>query len=397
MTFQQLYSLVLEAQYISSYRQRRTVNLPNDSDYSTDGMSQKLDAYIERYGIHTRNYEELIEKLSNEHSYLLFRGHKTVDPFDVDVDTKSPPGTVYWAKDPKNAVTFLRSTNTGGTQGRSYTNILHKILGKYSGFLTIARPKNKNVEWFDDFGVETFYKSRGQPKDDFIQKPGRKSWYPGYEHKPFVRGETALGKNDIERFTTYIWVSWDPGGKLLSLKKLAQIDRKLYDIITKNKIETSSGEKVFKYSQEILKREQEYNFEYQQWRIDYYGSFKEIDKQIREITTKIEELEEKRDKEFHIYSRKADGYFRRYPDEGRALFDSIRKQRVIIGKLKDQLYEYQEKRDIAAAPFKRREEQLKRMKAAIEDVKYKEKISKQLDIDIEGTTVDQVGKRFRNS
>ena len=318
MNFNQLYSLLFEAQYIGSATNshRKNIELPKDDDYSIKGIRNKIISYTEKYGIYDKNYKALIDKLSKEHSSLLFRGHKTVDPFDVAEDTKSPPGTVFWAKDPANAMYIARPTDKG-TTARGYYNLIQKVFdinqgrdggsgaswgNGYSkvtnvGFLTIARPKNKNVEWYDDFGVEYSHHS-GKPKNDFIQKPGRipgggNRWdQPDKENQYFYRGETALGKEDIERYSTYLFFEIGKSDyAILSLKKLAQIDRKLYDMLIENKIWNSgSDDEVHSRPQKKVQVDQKYNFNkkkimsaYNRWERKRSDDIYKFDYEIKEL------------------------------------------------------------------------------------------------------------------
>ena len=313
MNFNQLYSLLFEARYISTGNQRKTVELPKDEDYSIKGIRNKIIAYTEKYGISDKNYKELIDKLSQEHSSLLFRGHKTFDPFEVAEDTKSPPGTVYWAKDPSNAMYIARPTDKG-TKARGYYNLIQKVFSidqgrdggsgaswgvgsqvSNVGFLTIARPKNKDVEWYDDFGVENSYNS-GKPKDSFIQKPGRipERGTSNKENQYFHRGETALGRDDIARYTTYLFFEIGKGNyKILSLKKLAQIDRKLYDMLMENKIwDAHSRDEIHSRPQKEVQVDQKYNFNMQKLGSDYGRWEQQRRDNVRRFNLEIEELQD---------------------------------------------------------------------------------------------------------
>jgi len=166
MTFNELYNLLTEGKFVNidgaatAAARKRNREKPQDTSKISDldSAAKRINSMFHRYGFSVKNYALLMHLLQKDtSSQILFRGHKTIDPFIKDIDTKSPRDTVYWAKDPENARIFAQSTSTGGTRGRSFQTILHKIFGNYDvGYMSIAYPKYPNsVIWYDDFGVET--------------------------------------------------------------------------------------------------------------------------------------------------------------------------------------------------------------------------------------------------
>ena len=173
MTIEHLYILLNEEQYFKkpaynatmqdytgkTYSVGRSENLKNNEiDHSSriediNQIQPRLDDLFRKYSFHFQNTAQLNSQLAINDSTILFRGHKTVDPFIKDVDTKTQDDKVYWAKQPLNAISFLLMSNTGGTRGRSYSTPLHQIYGNKIGYLTIAKAKN-NIQWYKDFGVE---------------------------------------------------------------------------------------------------------------------------------------------------------------------------------------------------------------------------------------------------
>ena len=140
MTFNDLYNLLIEGKFVNidgsslaSVRKKQREK-PQDTSKISDLASaeERINSMFSQYGFSVKNYPLLLHLLQKDtSSQILFRGHKTVDPFIKDIDTKSPRDTVYWAKDPENARIFAQTTDTGGTRGRSFQTILHKIFGNY--------------------------------------------------------------------------------------------------------------------------------------------------------------------------------------------------------------------------------------------------------------------------
>ena len=264
MKFLELYNLLTEAQFVNkpryayqlkdytgkTYDVGRKYNLQQPQDTSPpqdlNQIKTRIHDMFKRYGIYTKNLNELSTKLGTESSQILFRGHKTVNPFIKDNDTKSPGDTVYWAKQPNNAITFAKATDTGGTKGRSFENILHQIYGNYyAGYLSIAYPKYPDaVKWYQDFGAEN-------EKRDAIkhrQKTGKgidydthqgTGDYPSYrmnDKTGYDRAETVLGPHEITKLKTFIVLITDNSWELLNLNTVKQKDPELYKILLWNRI-----------------------------------------------------------------------------------------------------------------------------------------------------------------
>lgn len=361
MTFDRLYSLLFEAKYARKYapRPHQPVNQPNDDDYSLSGIKNKILAYSKQYGIISKNFDELLNDLQTNDSSLLFRGHKTFNPFDVSENTKSPPGTVFWAKDPHNAA-YLARPAAKGIEERSFYSLLQKAFdltrlrggqevdeggGFYNvSYMTIARPKNKNVKWYDNFGVE-----RGYEEDNpeyYRQKLGRQ--VPGFNvSRPFMQGETALGKKDIERYTTYIFLQSQYAGStnyfiLLSLKKLAKIDNKLYNMLAQNKAwKMNTHEEIKQEPQNIASAKQKYNFDYKKITTDYYKRIAHTKYELSKIQQQIDFLNDRAKYQDPQYGKDYNSRIKELSEEWRRLSITLkedqRRLNNIIEKLRKNL------------------------------------------------------------
>lgn len=266
MTFIQLYNLIHESAYLSrpkfdSYISddngksfnigRRTTH--DDININIDSLPNiktSIDGMLHNYGFRIKNFSQLNHDLSNQNSIMLFRGHKTLNPFVKDIDTKSPGNTVFWAKQPENAYTFAIPTNTGGTRGRHMSNILHKIYGNYSGYISIAYPKDpRRLTWYVDFGVEKAaiqrQKDIKKAKDlhnqnsphltfNGISEPSdEENTYKMNDDTGYKRAETALGPSDITKLKTFIFLK-DYSGLNFTLLNVAQIKKiapELYNLL----------------------------------------------------------------------------------------------------------------------------------------------------------------------
>jgi len=268
MKFLELYNLLIhEAQFVNKpkweYQLKdhtgKTYNLgrkkelqqPQDTSelHELSQVKYRLTDLFRKYGFSTKNLNELSEKLSTDSTPVLFRGHKTINPFQKDTDTKSPGNTVYWAKQPKNALTFSEVTNTGGTKGRSYQTLLHQIYGNYSvGYLSIAYPKYPQaIKWYDDFGVERekqdAIKHRQQTGKgiDYDNHNGTLE-YPSYrmnDKTGYERAETVLGPDEVIKLKTYVILigSNRSSVDLLNLNTIKQKDPELYKVLLWNRLE----------------------------------------------------------------------------------------------------------------------------------------------------------------
>lgn len=265
MKFLELYSLLTEAQFVGKPRYAhqlkdytgKTYNLgrskelqqPQDTSelYDINQVKFRLQDLFKKYGFYTKNLNELSEKLGTDSVPVLFRGHKTINPFQKDTDTKSPGDTVYWAKQPKNAITFAKVTDTGGTRGRSFQTILHQVYGNYyAGYLSIAYPKYPQaIKWYQDFGAENekrdAIKHRQQTGKgiDYDTHQGSGD-YPSYrmnDKTGYERAETVLGPNEVTKLKTFIVLINDGNWELLNLNTVKQKDPELYKVLLWNRLE----------------------------------------------------------------------------------------------------------------------------------------------------------------
>ena len=189
-----------------------------------EDVKSRLNDLISKYGFRVKNILDFEKKAAVENTTALFRGHKTLNPFIKSQDTKSPGNTVFWAKQPNNALTFSVPTNTGGTAGRFYSNSINKIFHpKPAGYISIAIPKNQNIEWRGNMGIE-------QGNNIQTKQTG------------FKQSETALGVNDISKLRTYIACNFDSnhrlinetnGATLLNVNIIKKHDPNLYSYLLK--------------------------------------------------------------------------------------------------------------------------------------------------------------------
>lgn len=271
MTFESLYNLLNEAQF---FKKRRFSQQLKDSDgkiynvgrdsaiqepvenskiENINDLKYRLDSLFKKYGFYLNNFNELDQKLAKEDSTMLFRGHKTLNPFVKDIDTKSPRDTVYWAKQPNNALTFAKSTNTGGTRSRGFNTLVNSAYGNNAGYLSTAYPKYPQaLVWYDDFGVEREEQDAKQYRKmynkglDYSKHSGTID-FPSYrmdrknvEDKPkqFHRGETVLSPNEVTKLKTFIWKSEAISGNsifLLNVSKIKETDPELYKVLVWNR------------------------------------------------------------------------------------------------------------------------------------------------------------------
>jgi hypothetical protein len=269
MTFDSLFNLLNEAQFFKKPHYSRketdyegkiydvgrkqslqkpapTTGIPNLEEFQ-----RHLDVLFNKYGFYFSNLEDLDRKLAGEDSTMIFRGHKTINPFSKDSDTKSPRDTVYWAKQPKNALAFALVSNTGGTSGRSFKNLLNSAYENRAGFLSVAYAKYpQSLVWYKDFGVERekqdserYRKTYGKGLD-YSEHSGT-SEYPSYRMdrnnpnsspKQFHRAETALSPHEVSKLKTFVWKG-DPssGISLLNINKIKEANPELYKILYWNR------------------------------------------------------------------------------------------------------------------------------------------------------------------
>lgn len=269
MTFDSLFHLLTEAQFFKKPRYSYTDQdytgktydvgrkqslenpAPNTGISNLEDVKGHLDALFNKYGFHFNNLEDLDRKLAGEDSTMVFRGHKTINPFFKDSDTKSPRDTVFWAKQPQNALAFALVSNTGGTKGRAFKNLLNSVYENRAGFLSIAYAKYpQSLVWYKDFGVEKEIKDAERYRSvhgkglDYSKYEGTNE-YPSYRMdrnnpegspKQFHRAETALSPHEVTKLKTFVWKG-DPssGISLLNVEKIKEKDPELYRVLYWNR------------------------------------------------------------------------------------------------------------------------------------------------------------------
>jgi hypothetical protein len=274
MTFNSLYDLLNEAQFFNKRRYSQQLKgddgtlynvgrdqaiqkpVENSKIENIKDLKYRLDSLFKKYGFELTNLKDLDQKLADEDSTMLFRGHKTLNPFTKDIDTKSPRDTVYWAKQPNNALAFAKSTNTGGTRGRAFSNLVNSAYGNNAGYLSTAYPKYPQaLVWYNDFGVEREeedaekYRKTYNKGLDYSKHSGTIE-FPSYrmdrknvegKQKQFQRGETVLSPNEVTKLKTFIWASDLFSGSnnisLLNVLKIKEADPELYRILLWNRFE----------------------------------------------------------------------------------------------------------------------------------------------------------------
>lgn len=241
------------------------------------GTAKSNTSQYQDYNISQRRHDALQENWST----MLFRGHKTLDPFSKTGDSKAVGDKVYWAKSPQTALIYSTMSSQWGTSGQQYTNILQKAFGQQSnsgnqtqyqiGYFSIAKPKHPDqLQWYNNFGVEDkqagynkqSWENRKQnlqqnfpvrdvaSKDisyqkqfefnpeyaNYIHKYAQQS-YPHSSNKVVDDAETALSQSEVTGVRTYILFNLNYGSyKLIPIAKIKQLDAELYNILTKDSL-----------------------------------------------------------------------------------------------------------------------------------------------------------------
>lgn len=197
---------------------------------NTIQVKNRIVDLVQKHGFIAKNLKELERKLNAEYSSVLFRGHKTLNPFLKTSDSKLEGDVVYWAKQPHNALTFAVPTSVGGTSGRFFSNSINKAFGaEHAGYVSIAIPKNTDdIVWRGNFGIENQSSIQTQQT--------------GYK-----QSEVALGPNDIKKIRTYIAIRFGSrtGSKeiqdtdslyLLNVEVVKRKDKPLFELLSSDRI-----------------------------------------------------------------------------------------------------------------------------------------------------------------
>jgi hypothetical protein len=187
MTFERLYNLIFEnlrSNEVFKKQKRLSRQIPTVSNtpiQTSEELVNRIRVLLAKGSILDTT------KLTSDEvwSTMLFRGHKTLDPFSKTGDSKAVGDKVYWAKNPSNALIYSLFKSSWGTSGQQYINVIQRALAETGdagfndgtqtnfqfGYLTIAQPKNPEaLKWYVNFGVENEERERQEAIRDARQK-----------------------------------------------------------------------------------------------------------------------------------------------------------------------------------------------------------------------------------